>query len=213
MRNGVSTAFGSMVERLNPRERVLLGVMSFIALGLICFLVIIFTHRSLSGLQEQVYAQEELVQQLRATAPEIRARIEAGQKAGKQAPTECPALGTLIEEGATKAGMGDTVLEMVDQPEERVGSYVRKSVEVRLRRKPLQELSEFWALTVNNRAEYPVAITRLTVRRRLNEEDSYDVDMTVSCYEQTKQPAAGKSNGGRKGGSNAKGVSRNKGRP
>jgi hypothetical protein len=204
MRGGLSAALGAMLERLNPRERVLLGVMSFLALTLVCFLVILLTQRSISTLEEQVHSQRELLSQLRESAPVIRERIESGHKTGEQADVEPPALGTQLEAHASKAGMGDSVLEMVDQPEERVGGYIRKSVEVRLRRKPLGPLAEFWALTVNDKAQYPVAITRLTIRRRLNEKNSYDVDMIVSAYWPSKSPEPNKANGA---------ASRNKGRP
>jgi type II secretory pathway component PulM len=209
----LSAAFGSMLERLNPRERVLLGVMSFVALVMVCFLVILLTSRSLSRLEEQVAAQDELLVQLRESAPELRERLEAGSAADAEA-AEPPALGTQLEAHASKAGMGDTVLEMVDQPEEVVGTYLRKSVEVRLRRKPLGQLSEFWALTVNDRAEYPVAITKLTVRRRQNEKNSYDVDMVVSSYWPNREPAPEKA-GGRRGDSAPGKIngSRSKGRP
>ncbi len=213
MRGGLNAAIGGALERLNPRERVLVGVMAFVAVVMICFLVILLTHRSISELEDRVRTQEDLLAQLAKSAPEIRDRIEARQK-GEDVEVEPPPLGTQLETHASKAGMGDTVLEMVDQPEERVGSYLRKSVEVRLRRKPLGQLAEFWALTVNDKSRYPVAITRLTVRRRRHEKDSYDVDMVVSAYWPAKEPAPGKSGNGRRGTSKGKSPARgSKGRP
>lgn len=209
----LSTGLSGMLERLNPRERVLLGVMAFVALAMICFLVVLLTNRGISKLEEQVDGQAELLSGMRESASQLRDRLESGSGGSKGTDVEPPALGTQLEAHASKAGMGDTVLEMVDQPEERVGNYLRKSVEVRLRRKPLGQLSNFWALTVNDRKQYPVIINRLTVRRRRHEKDAYDVDMIVSTYSPSKEPAPGKNGGGRRGGAKVGGTSsRNKGR-
>jgi len=186
--------------------------MAFVALAMICFLVILLTNRENSRLEEQVDGQAELLAAMRDSAHQLRDRLEAGSL-NKATMVEPPALGTQLEAHASKAGMGDTVLEMVDQPEERVGSYLRKSVEVRLRRKPLGELSAFWALTVNDRKQYPVVISRLTVRRRRHEKDAYDVDMIVSTFSPSKEPAPGKNGAGRRGKVKVGGASsRNKGR-
>lgn len=187
----IATAIGSALDRLSPRERVLLGVLGLVAVGMACALVVLLTSRSTARLEREVSEQAETLRELRSKAPEIRARLEATKNAAAEGPTEALALGTQLETHASKAGLGDAALEMVDQPEEIVGSWVRKSVEVRLRRQPLGKLADFWARTENDRARYPVAITRLTVRTRRHEEDSYDVEMVVSSYTPSKEPAEG----------------------
>ena len=177
------------LERLTPRERVLLGVMVMVALAMVCFLVVVLSHRSLSQLEEQVAEQDQLLKQLRDTAPQLRERLEGAKQAQTKTAAEPPPLGTQLQTHATTAGMAETDLEIMPQPEERVGSWVRSSVELRLRRKPLGELANFWALTASDRAEFPVAITKLNIRRRMSEEDAYDVEMIVSAYTPSTEPA------------------------
>jgi hypothetical protein len=185
----LTTALQGALERLRPRERVLLGVMVMVALGMVCFLVVLLSHRSLSGLEEQVEHQALLLAQLRDTAPELRERMEVSAEAEAGTAVEPPALGTQLQTHATEAGMAETDLEIMPQPDERVGAWVKSSVELRLRRKPLGELSKFWALTASDRAEFPVAITKLNIRRRMSEEDAYDVEMVVSSYAPSTEPA------------------------
>jgi hypothetical protein len=185
----MTAALQGALERLNPRERVLLGVMVMVALGMVCFLVVLLSHRSISRLEDQVAEQGILLKQLRDTAPKLRERLES-TKTGQAKAAEPPPLGTQLQTHATTAGMAETDLEMMPQPEERVGAWLRNSVELRLRRKPLGELANFWALTASDRAQFPVAITKLNIRRRMSEEDAYDVDMIVSSYTPSAEPAA-----------------------
>jgi len=195
----VAAAIGSAIDRLSPRERVLLGLLGFVAVGMVCAAVVLLTNRSLGRLENEVAQQGEALRVLRAKAPEIRERLEAQKGVAVKTAADAPALGTALENHASKAGLGDAALEMVDQPEEIVGGFVRKSVQVRLRRQPLGKLADFWARTVNDRARYPVAITRLNVRRRRHEEDSYDVEMIVSSYSPSKEPPPSKATKGRRG--------------
>ncbi len=208
---GLTTAVSGMVERLNPRERVLLGVMALLAIGMVCFLLVLMTNRSLSALEEEVAEQATLLKQLNESSSKISERLpEAGPSAKQPGAEPPPPLGTWLQTCAIKAGMGEIDLEMTPQPEERVGDWIRKSFQVNLRRKPLGQLASFWAMTVNDRAEYPVAITKLKIRRRVNDEDAYDVEMIVSSYTPSSEPAPEKST--KRGGSKAK-AKRSKSRP
>ncbi len=157
---------------------------------MLCFLVVLLANRSLSSFEDEVADHRMLLKQLRDSAPQLRERLNATKQPIVGEVAEAPALGTRLQTHATKSGMGETDLEMTPQPEEQVGSWIRKSVQVRLRRKPLGELANFWALTVNDRAQYRVAITRLNVRRRRHEEDSYDVEMIVSSYTPNTSPSS-----------------------
>jgi hypothetical protein len=178
----LTATISSALERLNPRERVLLGIMAVVAVAMVCFLVVLLVNRSISALEDEVNEQAMLLEQLRETAPQLRERLEVDEHAPAGSKVEPPPLGTQLQTHATTAGMGETDLEMTPQPEEQIGPWIRKSVEVRLRRKPLGELANLWALTASDRAEYPVAITKLSIRRRRTEEDAYDVEMTVSSF-------------------------------
>jgi len=210
MLSTLTAAISGMIERLNPRERVLLGVMAIVAVAMVCFLIVLLGNRSISRLSEEVAEQALLLKQLRDSAPQLRERLEGEQQGTGSSATDAPPLGTALQAHATKAGMGETDMEMTPQPEEQIGQWVRKSVEVRLRRKPLGELANLWALTENDKARYPVAITKLTIRRRRTEEDAYDVEMTVSSFYPAKTSAA---ENGTKLGRNAGAAKRSKGRP
>jgi hypothetical protein len=208
----LSGAFASWLERLNPRERMLLGIMAAVAVGLCCFVIVLLTNSSLAASKLEIEEQRQMLNELALSGEMIRQRLEAQQEQVKQQDVAPPALGTQLQAHATKAGMGETDLEMTPQPEELLGNWVRKSVEVRLRRKPLGQLAELWALTVNDRAQYPVAITKLHIRRLLHQEDSFDVEMTVSSYWPSEEPAPTKGAGRAKAGAKKASKGRSTGR-
>lgn len=197
MLSSLTSTLSGFVERLSPRERVLLSVMAFVALAMVCFLIVLLTNRSITALEEEVDENHMLLSQFRQSAPGIQARLQKAKQPVRGSAADAPDLGTQLEAHATKTGMGTTDLEMTPQPPERIGNWMRKSVQVRMRRKPLGELANFWALTASDRARYPVAITRLDIRRRRHEEDSFDVEMVVSSYTPAEEPEPSKNGRGR----------------
>ena len=66
--------------------------------------------------------------------------------------------------------------------------YVEHGTNVRLKKTGMLALARF--LESIEKSGYPVAVTRLSVRRRSGEADSYDVDVGVASYERTQAPAA-----------------------
>jgi len=201
----------SALARLSPRERVLLGVMGIVALTMICLIAVLMTNRSLNRLERSVEERQEALRDLRERAPELAERL-ADRNASKNQPTaEPPPIGGRLEKHATEAEIDRTALEMVDQPAEEQGGWLRKSVQLRVRRQPLGKLADFWARIVSDRADYPVAITKLNVRRRRHEEDSYDVEMIVATYTPSEEEEESET-GSKRGGKRAKSATKTKGR-
>jgi general secretion pathway protein M len=66
--------------------------------------------------------------------------------------------------------------------------YVEHGTNVRLKKTGMLALAKL--LESVEKSGYPMAITKLNIRRRSGEADSYDVDMGVSSYERTAAPDA-----------------------
>jgi general secretion pathway protein M len=65
--------------------------------------------------------------------------------------------------------------------------YVEHGTNIHLKKTGMLNLSRF--LESLEKSGYPLAVTRLNIRKRSGENDSYDVDVGVSSYDRS-EPAA-----------------------
>ena len=95
--------------------------MSLIAVGMICFLVVLLANRSISALREEVDEQALLLKQLRESAPQLRDAIEGGQQpSGATKNREAPPPGDPAPGPRDQGGDGrDRPEESPLDPEER----------------------------------------------------------------------------------------------
>ena len=65
--------------------------------------------------------------------------------------------------------------------------YVEHGTDIHLRRTGMLPLARF--LESIEKSGNPVAVTRLNIRKRSGENDSYDVEIGVSSYDRSELPA------------------------
>ena len=74
-------------------------------------------------------------------------------------------------------------------------------VELSLRQVGLEALTKFMEEVEDNRRRFPIAITKLEIRKRKVNMDEFDVKMTISTYEKVEPAEDGNGpKAGRKGG-------------
>ncbi|MGD0528363.1 MAG: hypothetical protein ABSE49_24720, partial [Polyangiaceae bacterium] len=66
--------------------------------------------------------------------------------------------------------------------------YVEHGTDIHLKKTGMLPLAKF--LEALETSGYPVAVTRLSIRKRSGENDSYDVEVGVTSYDRTEAPAA-----------------------
>lgn len=174
------------VLQMNARERRLVAVLGFVA-AIVGLFAIPF------GLEALVRSQMSDNDDLRQTLQDVQdARgVVHERQVSKDAivaryARKAPELAGFIEQQARAQKL--EVTDSTPLPDVPHGKrYVEHGSNARLKKTGMLPLSRF--LESIERSGFPVAVTRLNIRRRSAELDSYDVEIGVSSYDRSAQPA------------------------
>lgn len=127
----------------------------------------------------------DAVQASRAEARASQANRDATEaRYAHKAPEQ---LAGWIEQLARKQKLD--VTDSVDRPPIPAGKrYTERATTIHLRKAGLLAISRF--MESIEQSGTPVAITRLNLRRRMGEQDSYDVELGVSAYDRNEKAAS-----------------------
>jgi hypothetical protein len=179
-------ALSNPLEKLNPRERRL----AVILIAFVGFLVLIAGPVGLESLvisrqsdNEDLRSALSAVQAARGEVRERQARKDAiALRYGKKAPP----LAGYLEQSARAQKL--EVTDSVDRPEVPHGKrYVERNTVIHLKKAGMYPIAKF--IESLEKSGYPLAVTRLSVRRRSGEPDSYDVEIGISAYDRTEGAA------------------------
>jgi len=175
------------LDRLEERERRLLGILALI-LGVILLLLIpVGTAALLHGSRTDNAALRDMIQQIhasRAVAERSRALHRAiEERYSKPAPPLTAFLATLAKDVQVE------IPETQDRPAVNHGKrYEEKSTKIMLRRVGMLKVVKL--MEHIEQSGHPVSISQLNIRKRGMEPDSFDVDMVVSAFERKPDKAA-----------------------
>lgn len=181
----MATLFEKM--KLNPREQrtatiglVLIGLLLFVGAPLV-MQSIVFAKKSEN---DDLRATLTNVQKARADIRERQARKEAVAVRYKN---KAPALAGFLEQSARQSKLD--VKDSVDRPNVPYGKkYNERSTVIHLQKAGMASIARF--MESIEKSGQAVAITRLNIRKRSAEPDSYDVEIGVSAYDKLEAPAA-----------------------
>jgi len=168
------------VLQMNVRERRLLSVLAFVG-AIVLLLAIPF---GLEAVVRSSAADDEELRQALSDVQDARGLVHDRQAkrdtiAGRYA-RKAPELAGYLETSA-KAVKID-VTDSTPLPDIPHGKrYVEHGTNVRLKKTGMYALAKL--LESVEKSGYPMAITKLNIRRRSGEADSYDVDLGVASYE------------------------------
>ena len=177
---------GSILQ-MNARERRLLGVLAFVG-AIVLLLAIPF---GLEALVRSNMADDADLRQALADVQDARGRVLERQ-AKKDAiaaryTRKAPALAGYLEQTARLQKL--EVTDSTPLPDVPHGKrYVEHGTDIHLKKTGMLALSRF--LEALEKSGYPVAVTRLSIRKRSGENDSYDVEVGVSAYDRAEAAAA-----------------------
>jgi general secretion pathway protein M len=178
------------ILQMNARERRLLSVLGFVG-GLVVLLAIPF------GLEAVVRidaAKNDELRQALSDVQEARGRVRERQ-AKKDAIAarygrKAPSLAGFLEQRAREQKL--EVPDSTPLPDVPHGKrYVEHGTNIHLRKTGLQALSRF--LESIEKSGFPVVVSRLNIRKRTGEPDSYDVEVGVASYDRSEPPPAASS--------------------
>lgn len=173
------------LAQLDDRERRLLGLLVVVFVGVLVLLVPAGTAAVLAarrGDNDAIRDAIAAIQDNRALIERREAERSAlDRRYGRQAPPLASFLASLASQTDVE------IPETQDRANVPHGSrYEERSTRIVLRKVGMLPLAKFMERIVQS--EYPVSITRLDIRKRGTEPDSYDVQMIVSTFDRKAKP-------------------------
>ena len=174
--------------QINARERRLLTVLGFVG----AFVALLLVPVGLDlYVRSEVSSNEELRQAL-SDVQEARSRIRERQQK-KDAivaryAKKAPALAGYLDKSAHAQKL--EIPDSTPLPDVPIGKrYVEHGTNIHLKKTGMLAFARF--LEALEKSSYPVGVTRLGIRKRSGEPDSYDVEVGVTAYERSEPaPAA-----------------------
>lgn len=174
----------SSLERLSPRERMMLGGLGA---AFVVGVVVIVGYIILSGLEEieenngaMRIALKDL-EQNRECYLAHRRRTAQLEVRMSRTPLE---LNRFVETAASAVGV--SIAESSEIAPVAVDRYTQRGVEIKLRKVTIEQLAKLIKELENS--PHIVQITRLNVNTRWNQHEDLDVEMVVSTFERRLEP-------------------------
>ncbi len=172
----------NLVSGMSAREKRLAMGMVVVMGILAIFMVVYFVGSAIDDLEEENMIRAQTLKFISIKKPEYleSKRLEAsGRTLSRVKPTP---LRTLVDGVANKIDAPDPdTKELSDQ--HHGNEWIVHAVEVSIRNMGLEKLTKFMEEVEANRRKFPIAITKLEIRKRKHTPDSFDVKMTISTYE------------------------------
>ncbi len=193
----------NLVAGMSARERRMLVAMAVALLTFGMFLAVFFVNSSIGELEEANEEREQLLRFIELKEPEYVQKKRDRDSSSDRSGVKPTPLRTLVDGVVKKIGISDPdTKELTDQ--HHGDRWVEHGVELSLRQVGLENLTKFMEEVEGNRKKFPIAITKLEIRKRKVQMDQFDVKMTISTYEMTEAEASSASHKGgklpRKGG-------------
>ncbi len=174
---------------LNPREQR----MATIGVVVLAVMVIVGL---VGGLSVTVSSRTSDIEELKTTLAavqaargQVRERQSRKDSIAQRYQTRAPTLAGYLEKTARENRL--EVSDSVDRPDVPHGKkYTERATVIHLKKAGMLNISKF--LEALEKSNYPVSVSRLDIRKRTGEPDSYDVEVGVSAYdrqEPTPSPA------------------------
>jgi general secretion pathway protein M len=183
------------ILQMNARERRLIAILGF-AGAVVLVLAIPF---GLEALIHSGRSDNEELRQALADVQDARTRVRETQQRRDaivlRYAHKAPALAGFLEQTARQQKLEVTEsTPLNDVPHGK--RYVEHGTNIHLKKTGMLALARF--LESIEKSGYPVAVTRLNVRKRSGEADSYDVEVGVSSYDRNDAaPSAAPSGSGK----------------
>jgi hypothetical protein len=168
---------------MNARERRLLGIIGVVA-GVLLLLAVPF---GLEAVVRSDISENDELRQALADVQEARGRVRERQAKKDAIVTryakKAPSLAGYLEQEARQQKL--EVTDSTPLPDVPHGKrYVEHGTNIHLKKTGMLPLARF--LESIEKSGYPVAVTRLSIRKRSGENDSYDVETGVSSYDRNE---------------------------
>jgi general secretion pathway protein M len=176
--------------QMSARERRVVGILGFLGALLLVMAVPFGLEaivRSSASDNDELHQALSDVQDARGRVRERQAKKDA---IGLRYARTAPSLAGYLEPGARQQKL--EVTDSTPLPDVPHGKrYVEHGSNIHLKKTGMLPFARF--LESIEQSGYPLAVTRLNIRKRSGENDSYDIDIGVSSYDRRDVPPPGSS--------------------
>jgi general secretion pathway protein M len=174
------------LESLEPRERRLVFILFAIFAVMLVLMIPLGVSALLSDEHETRARLTEAIERIETEGDDIRERQAAREALLSRYETPAPALAGFLAKAAAASAVD--IPESKDQSPVAHGKrYEERSTSISLRKVGLLSLVKFME-RVSGTPD-PISITKLNVRKRGGEPDTYDVQLTVAAYHRLQSKA------------------------
>lgn len=173
-------------QGLNERERRLVGALGVTLVALVLFGIFYVSQNAVSEVEEESEQLATVLSEIGRARTRLATRAAERDAAERRYTTKAPALGSFVEASARENQL--TLREVVDQPDEVMGRYKRRAVNVQLPNVNLRPIVDLMASIENS--PYPVAIEEIQVEH-FQAGDQYNVKLGVVAYDRNTPAAEG----------------------
>lgn len=174
---------GPVFERwgLNSREQRVASIAVYVFGGVLLLAVPVGLSTLVSSRRADNEELKEALTTVNDQRGKIRERAERRSSIASRYGKKAPQLGGFLEQNAATAKV--QIADSVDRPDVNHGKqYVERQTTIHLKNVGMGPIAKF--LESVEKSEYPVSVTRLNIRKRAGENDSYGpVEIGVSAYD------------------------------
>ncbi|MBN2343870.1 MAG: hypothetical protein JXX29_17440 [Deltaproteobacteria bacterium] len=182
----MSSIVRNLLAGLSAREKKMVAAMSVTAVLMICFLTAFFVGGAISDLERDTAEWTELIGFVKVMESHFKEKKLSDQrmeKLGKPKP-----LRTLVDNVIKKTQVTEAdTKELNDKTYP--GGWLERSAEVTFREIDLQGIVKFMKEVEQNKRTFPIAISKLNIRKQRREEGMFRVSLTISTYEKVEELA------------------------
>jgi general secretion pathway protein M len=166
---------------LNPREQRVASIAVYVLAAILLLAVPVGLSSLVSSRRADNEELKEALAAVNGARAKIRERQERKSSIAHRYQKKAPHLGGFLEQHASASKL--QIQDSVDRPDVQHGKqYTERHTVIHLKNSGMGPIARY--LEALEKSEYPVAITRLNIRKRAGEPDSYGpIEIGVSAYD------------------------------
>ena len=170
-------------DKLAPRERRMMGALGIALALFMLFLIPIGVSLALGSRRDANKSLRDAIHAVKNAREDVQKRQAKRDAIVARYVNRAPALAGLMEKAARDNKLD--LLETADRPEVPHGKrYNERTTVGRVRKTTMLQLAKM--LEQIEQLRMPVYVSRLNIRRRGGERDSYDVELGVSAFDRSE---------------------------
>ncbi len=169
------------LSNMTDRERIMFVALVSIFCITVAAVAFALVQRKTSRIEEAIEENEKILDTIESKKDELKQQSTLKKMDEARFEKKPPQLLGTLEQLAGEVGID--IPESRDLPDETIGKkWIVKSADIRLKKIGLDTLVKLMVKIKNQNQKFPIAMTKINIKKRHGEPNSYDIEMTVASY-------------------------------